>query len=387
MTDLVEEIAVSPKPDRPAGRVRRVIVAGVVVLALITAGTTAALVWSHRTSEALASARAEMRAAAAVLEDATARADVVLTGAESRLDDDALLGALDEALVAAGEVLSQEVGQVGSRQDKTARAREITAAAAAAQAAVMASSHAVVDAVVLHEITTQVDAYAALRGELEATRAAAGEHLASSEGRTLDDTARVALTEAIEAADAVLAAEPLVLDEAAVPVVDDPLELPEQYAVETVTDGETRTLDAQEIADAGQELQGHVAALSTASGAVAEAEAAWQGEQERLAAERAAAAAAAQQRSTNNSGGAQSRAGGSSTGKGSSAGAKAPAAKGGSSSGSSGSGSTSGSGGGSPSGSGGGSSSGGGTWVESGPGGSWCETGDTSGADFTGGWC
>jgi hypothetical protein len=213
----------------------------------------------------------------------------------------------------------------------TATTRSQTADRQAAASAVLASH----DAWVLTQAQSE---HAAAHQELVAAVDAAAALLTASEGHVLDDAARVALSTAIDAAG-------------------------------PVRNTATNTEDAAALTAAAGTAREHVAALAAAQQAVVDAQAAWQAEQDRIAAEQAAAAAAAsgagQKKTSSGSGG-----GGSSTPRGSTSGA---APKAGSGAGTSSPAAPSGGGDGS-------------RWVESGSD-TWCGTFDTSGAEGTGGWC
>ncbi|VTR76024.1 hypothetical protein [Cellulomonas hominis] len=177
----------------------------------------------------------------------------------------------------------------------TVTTRSQTADRQAAAAAVLASH----DAWLLDQARTDHDA---AHGELVAAVDAAAALLTASEGHVLDDASRLALSAAIDAAG---------------PVRD------------TAADAE----DTAALTAAAVTTREHVAALAAAQQAVVDAQAAWQAEQDRVAAEHAAAAAAAssgrKKTPTATSGGSSAPRGGGgagSSGAGTGAGSPSPAA-------------------------------------------------------------
>ena len=169
------------------------------------------------------------------------------------------------------------------------------------------------------------------RTDLDDALAAAGSTLSGSKGRVLDDSSRVALSEAITTAQGVRAA---------------------------AVDGQ----DIDSVTQAVADLTAQTAAVNGAVPAVNEAVEAWQVEQDRIAAEQAAAAARVQT-TPSNPGGGKKTTPKDTTGIG-----------------------QTGTGGSNPTGGSTGGQSDGSTWVESGSD-TWCFQGDTSGAEGTGGWC
>ena len=368
-----------------------VILGALGVVAVLGAGV--ALAGNNSANRAHAEALAEWREArlslAAELQGAEA---VALEAGEAGTDPEAV-EALQTVIVSA-RGLHLDINPALTRAEDVARARDVVDVAHDARLLVADASLNVRAATTVRLVDQALVDLEAAHAEVTAALQGARERLAVSEGHVLDDAPRIALSETIDAAALTGDAADVAGLRAAVIEATADLSDRDTAVRQRVADGEITVADdvvvtADSVAERAAALREHVPALAAAQQAVTDAEGAWHAEQERIAAEQAASAAAAQQqRSTSTSGGSSSRTGSSSTGKGTSGGAKAPAAKGGSSTGSpSSSVSTSGSGSGSTSGSGGGSSSGGGTWVESGPGGTWCGTGDTSGAEASGGWC
>ncbi|MBW0255835.1 MULTISPECIES: hypothetical protein [unclassified Cellulomonas] len=406
--EIAGSMPVLAEPRRRS-RARWVIAVVTAAALVVVGGGAGVLVWNagensrhaeamEQWQQALDRLEADLAAAEAVADDLAAvveesSAAPVVEGVVQAVDVESAGGddlAAFALLVAEKRELDLSIDPGLSRAQKIDRAGEVVTAVELArgdlardvgvlQLSVTSNRVAHVLADVLEPAATDLDAAVAAVGE---SLPAAQEHLAASEGDTLDDSARVALTGAIDSAAAAVevatseGVEPgrALLDDAVGLLADLAAALDDAdfASVNALMARADQTLEGSaEITAAlpehAAELRAHVDALAGARDAVTQAQ----------NAKAAAAAAARASGGTKNTGGSQTRPGGSSTGN-QSAGASAPAAKGGSgSSGSSGSGSTSGSGGG---------SSGGGTWVEEGSG-TWCDTTDTSGADGVGGWC
>jgi hypothetical protein len=351
------------------------IAAAVIAAVVVGGGGLGAGVWSSRQNDTHADALAQWREARALLGAEVTSAEALLARAEQPGMVLSAVEPLASALTRA-RGLDLDIDPALSRAGDIERAREVVTLAQRTRAELADASLVLAVDVTVHRIDSALMDLEAVDSEHASAVAAAREHLAASEGRTLDDVARVALSEAIDAAELVAGA------------VDVPgLRTVFTGAVAAMTggdagtrrataDGELTVADGQAVTVESVTahtavLREHIAALGAAQQAVTDAQGAWQAEQERIAAEQkaaeqaATAAAGAQQRS-NTSGGASARTGSSSTAKGS-AGAKAPAPKSGSSS--TGKPST-----GSGSSGTGGSPSGGGQWVVEdipGPNGCW----------------
>lgn len=400
MTDLVETSRadnVSSGESSPPRRTRvRWTAAAAVAAAVVTGGGVGAAAWDTRQHEAHAAALREWRSERALLaqdlaaaQELWAASEQIDTSDNGTIASDRTLGRAYTELRFALERISDlylDIDPALSRSQDVTRAREVVEIAQAERRELERVTLGVHAATTVHAVARELVSLEAAAGELAEALDGAREHLSASEGATLDDAARVALSEAIDAATAAAGAVevPGMLD--AVAEINWAMRKAEQDVRERAAEGELRygtdpvvSLTADGLTQSAVHIREHVAALVAARQAVTDAQSAWQAEQDRIAAEQAAAAAAAQQRSTNTSGGTSSRTGSSSSTKSRSGGANAPAAKSGSSSsGSSSSGSASSGGG--------GSSSGGGTWVEEGSS-NWCDTTDTSGAPGVGGWC
>lgn len=346
-----------------ASRRRRVIGLALVVL---VAGTAGGVWWRwDLTADAalaesrgdLVLARGQLEAGISLevehLESAAERvlasagdADPVSVDKDSRLDlaghiDDVIGGDLAADLVArlvAGEeLLAQDVDGDLSRAARTHETRGLAASTSAAVEDLRRSGDTLSDGVQAWAAETAQAARTDALTQLEEAITSGEARLAATEGRVLDNAPREQLRAALDAA----------VDLQGAAVIADDVE-----ALESST----------------QEITTAAGGVGEATTAVDAAEAAWQAEQDRIAAEQAAAAqaaaAAAQRRPATTSGG--------STGTGSS---RAPAS------------------GGQPAPATGGSAPSGGAtepdgsrWVESGSD-TWCFSGDTSGAEGTGGWC
>jgi hypothetical protein len=408
----IDTLDVGTSPDTSgssrAPRARR-IVAAAVIGGLAAAGGVTATIWNARENDAHTEALAEWRQARAALA-------IDLTEAERNAADLAAtdVGAVEEAaeedLQASGDGetdvdpfsafelvvlevrdLELDIDPTLSRAQDVIRAREVVETVRQARADLDAALLELRVAVASHSLGQAIDSLTGPAAELDAAVAAvqeavagAREHLTASEGQTADDVARIALTEAIDAAAATLevaapaeaeAGQALIAQAGALRSdLGADLSESDDTAVERLLAESATTVDqtletAAAMLERATGLRGHVDALAAARQAITDAQEA------KAAADAATAAAGAGA----NTGGNKASTGTSSTGKGSANTNKAPAAKNGSAP----SGST---GGGAPSTSGGGNSSGGGGWVEEGSN-TWCDSWDTSGAEGTGGWC
>ncbi|WP_147794705.1 hypothetical protein [Cellulomonas sp. Y8] len=416
MTEINELGTSAPLEEQEPKRPRRPrwLMAAVTAAALVVVGGGAgAIVWNVREDARYTAALEQWREAIDRLEADLAAAEAVAAGLAAGVETpgpesgaegvvqaaDVQSAGADDLEAFAIQVAEKRELDLGidpwmSRAQKIDRVGEVVAAVelargdlardvAVVQLSVASNRVAHVLAEVLEPAATDLDAaVAAVQESLGGAR----EHLTVSEGDTLDDAARAALTEAIDAAAAAVeaaageAVEPgrALLAEAVGVLADlaDALDDADFASVNALITRADQTLEeaaaiTAALPEHAAQLRAHVDALAGARDAVTQA-------QNAKASAVAAAAASPASGGTTNSGGSKARTGSSSTGNRSS-GAPAPSGKSGSSSsGSSGSGSASGSGG--------GTSSGGGTWVEEGSG-TWCGEFDTSGVEGSGGWC
>jgi hypothetical protein len=301
---------------RPTSRPRRtrIVLAATLagVLVLGGGGGVAYAQWNSGQNEQLAAARSAYSAADAANVEARATASAAVEASEGRVADDQVRADLEELLSARGPVQ-----QNGSRAEKTAALEAATDETEAETAAIVAATTAVVEAQTAWELEQATAGYEAASAELAAALDAGGGVLAGSEGKVADNAVRQALTDAIDAGNALRSAQPA---------------------------GDVDALTA-----GAAQLAGATAALSAATSATADAQAAWQAEQDRIAAEQAAAAeaAAAKAAAAKSSPGKKSNSSSSGSSKGSGGGSSAGSGGGGSSAGSGGGGSSAGSGGGS----------------------------------------
>lgn len=294
-------------PPGPGGRATRrtLRVVAVAVLTVVgCAGWYGHRQWDAQAAEALTRADTDLRVAAAELRAARTDGQTVLAGSTGRVADNAVRRELAALLVGAPPTTTDDAA---SRSDRTAQAHERAEAVTERVALLVGATGTVRAEQADWELTTATADHAAAVAALAGAVDEATEVLAASEGRVLDDAVRIALAETLDAAG--------VVRDAAAP-------------------SGTATLAA-----AAAEARALVEQLAHAQGAVAEAEATWQAEQDRLAAEQAAARAGGPgSRGSGSSGSGSSGSGrsGSSGSAGSGSSGRASGGAGGSSSGTSG---------------------------------------------------
>ena len=256
----------APGVRPPLVRRRLVTITAVAVAAVIVLGGGFLYrAWDTSVETDLAEATENLRVVVLELDDAVETSELVLASSEGRVRDDQVR--VDLAAVASGVAQLSWTLPEGSRQ-----ARTVAATGLAGQARTHVSAIGTATAIVL----TEVDAFEleqAVHLEEEATGrlalsiADARAVLDATAGQVLDDTVRVTLSDELASAEA-LAPTP----------VDAALAVAEQ---------------TQLRAAAAADLSQRADALDTARRAVVDAQVAWQAEPDRVAAERAAEAAQA----------------------------------------------------------------------------------------------
>jgi hypothetical protein len=251
-----------PQASRP--RRTRIVIAAGVALALVLGSGGAAFAWNADQNEKYAAASAAWSSAAEderrVYDDARA----VLDASEGRVADDQVRQALAAAIEYGEDDLSAAGhGPDASRSDKTAAFTAWAAASERKAEEIRLAMAAVVEAQAEWELDQATAGYNDAVAALTGARDAGTGVLTGSEGKVADNAVRQALTEAIAGAN-------VLLDVVAPAEVDD------------LTAG-SKTISEM------------TAVLTTATTATTDAQAAWQAEQDRIAAEQAAAAAQAAQ--------------------------------------------------------------------------------------------
>lgn len=336
--------------DQPGRRLKRQLWIALAALIVLAVGGWF-IVSGFNARQALADAQDVWDSAVVSLEEQIVAGQTHLAVSEGKVADEQVRTDLTDVLMSAQEIVALE-------PEGTDALLEATDDAAAAGTDITTAVVAVEASVERHAFDGALSAHSAAADRLANSVSSAQETLAATEGQVLDNTVREALATAIEAAAAIT---PVVPDETADLA-------PQTKTMTALTPDMTTAADNLDAARQG----------------VVDAQSAWQVEQDRIAAEQAAQAAQAAEEArraqeatttwpktsapSNPSGSTQQRS--KTTG-----GTKAPAT------------------GGSPSApapkapapatapapnQGG--------WVESGSD-TWCGTGDTSGAEGTGGWC
>jgi hypothetical protein len=246
---------------RPTGRQLRLTAALLAVTMLVVGVTAAQQRWDAAEARDLAAALAELDRAEGELRSARYSGRAVLSGSAERVADDTVRRDLAGLLV---DLPRTAVARDAPRAARTAQAREHAPAVVERIRLLTAATGAVRQAQAEWELAEATVRHTAALSTLDGAVQEASAVLAATEGRVLDDAPRQVLAAAVEAATA-LRGLPAPVDVAA--------------------------LDAG-AAQAGAQVQ----ALADARAAVTAAEAAWQVEQERLAA--VAAEAARRERAT-----------------------------------------------------------------------------------------
>lgn len=361
---LGREDFAQPRPRR--WKHRHAVIAAAVVLLLAIGGGAGAW-WNAALNSELKDAAVTAEAARDDLTQMRSSAMSVLASAVKAVGitdpsaDDGGAAQVDEVLAdACASKLAEAIAAVGDDQlrvpdadgpwlERAQRRDAINAYAVTAAdltQELSASTVALRDSLAAWQLAQATAALDQARAGLDAALTDAQRLLDGSLERVLDDSTRWALTDAIAAAQQVRA-----------------------------TPVDAANLDA--LVQAAAEMTAQIEPLNAAAGAVTEATAAWQAEQDRIADEKSAAAArsaGASKGSASSSTGTKSSTKKSSSSSGTSGGASVPSGQTGSTSG------------GTTTGGGSGGTGGGSTWVESGPD-TWCFQGDTSGTEGTGGWC
>jgi len=263
----------------------RVWIAGAVVVALVGGGVA----WwgvDRAAERALTDSLAALDGAVSDLDEVVTAGSVLLGESAGRVEDDRVRTDLATA-VESVTALDTDLPVDGDRSARTDVAAALTAEVTEQTAVVTVAVERVSDAVTAWELAQATTVHAAAAAALGATITAGEQVLTDTDGRVADNTVRERLRTALDAAITTRDAAP----------------------------GE-QSLDALRAA-AGAADTARVA-VEAAVQSVTNAHGAWQGEQDRIAAEQAAAAAAATQNS-----GSGNRSSGSSKG---STGAPAPAA-------------------------------------------------------------
>lgn len=331
------------------------VVAAAAAIVVLVVGWVVYRAWDTSVEADLAEATDALQSAVLELHQAVDTSELVLADSDGRVGDDQVR--VDLASVVSGvDELSWSLPD-GSRQARTVAATGLAAQARTHTTAVASATGLVRAAVEAFELDQAADLARQAGGRLAASIADGRTTLDATAGQVLDDAVRMVLADALTSAEA---HEPL--------AVDEPLAVVEQTKAHAAA-----AADLAKIADA----------VDTARQGVVDAQAAWQVEHDRAAAEQAAEGARrAQEQSTTRpetSAPSSSTNGSTQLRPKTTGGARAPAT------------------GGEPSGpapsapapvpapapapapdQGG--------WVESGSD-TWCGTGDTSGAEGTGGWC
>lgn len=256
-SDVEQHAREGQQPTSRPRRTRIVLAATLAsVLVLGGGGGVAYAQWNSGQNEQLAAARSAFSAADAANVEARAAASAALEASEGRVADDQVRSDLEELLSARGPFQPN-----GSRAEKTAALDAATDETEAETAAIVAATTTVVEAQAAWELEKATAGYEAASAELAAALDAGGGVLTGSEGKVADNAVRQALTDAIDAGNALRSAQP-------------------------AADVDALTAGAAQLAEA-------TAVLSEAASATTNAQAAWEAEQERIAAEQAAAAAEA----------------------------------------------------------------------------------------------
>lgn len=316
--ESVKQLDQEGQPQAIRPRRTRIIAATSVAAVLVLGGSggVAYAQWNSGQNAAVASALSDQDQALRAFKAASDEAHEVLAAAEGKVDDDQVRRDLADMLGDAPEDSSPVGDTAGSRAERTAELRDAAAVLRSATDAIAAQTKVVAAAQAAWELDQATAGYDDAVAALTAARDAGASVLAGSEGQVADNAVRQALTDAIDAANALLA-------------VPAPAEVDDLTAA------------AADIADA-------TTALTAATTATTDAQSAWQAEQDRIAAEQAAAAAAAQAARSASPSGKSSSTGKSSTSKSSSSGRTSGGSKsGGTSGGSSGGGTAPATGGGS----------------------------------------
>lgn len=383
MTDPIESPRVSElneDPATPARRSRSTWIAAALATVVAAGSVVGAVAWNAQQNDAHTVALGEWRSERARLAQSLADAHDLWDASEQVDTSDVgtiasgttLAGAYTELKVALDRIsdMNLDIDPALSRSEDVARAREVVAIAQTERRELERATLDVNAATTVHAVAGALVILEATAGELTEALDGARGHLSASEGGTLDDAARGALSEVIDAAAVVAGAVdvPGMVD--AVTEINRAILEAEQPVRKLAADGELRYgtdpvvhLTSDGLVQTAAQLREHVAALAAARQAVHDAQATWQAEQDRLAEEARAAESArvqAAQRapSSSSSAGSSTRARG--TGSGSGGGAAASPGQASSSTGSSSKGTTS-SGSSNPS----GAAAGGGGWVES----------------------
>lgn len=267
MTDQGSDVEPLGQEGRlPTSRPRRtrIVLAATLagVLVLGGGGGVAYAQWNSGQNEQLAAARSAYSAADEANDEARAAASVALEASDGRVADDQVRVDLESAISSRGAFHTNPPWSDGSRAAKTAALDSATEVTEAETAEIVDATTAVVEAQAAWELEQATAGYEAADAELAAALDAGAGVLAGSEGKVADNAVRQVLTDAIDAGNALRSAQP------------------------------ADNVDA--LAAGTEQLAEATSALTVATASTTEAQAAWQAEQDRIAAERAAAAAAAQ---------------------------------------------------------------------------------------------
>jgi hypothetical protein len=322
-------------PDPPTWH-RRTRLATSLLATVLVLGVAGLTWWDRSTDAALADAEAGRTALLDQVVALHREGEHLLLRADGQVADTTVLDGLAAAVAEAGASVDVPVTDEGSRRQRTDRARAHTERLRDALGHLEDHIAVVTDAHHRWVHDTAVADRAAALGELSLAVDAGTAALAASEGRVPDDALRTTLRASIDAA---------------VAAADD--------AAPTEADG----LTAAAVA-----LREHAGLLAIATQAVLDAQAVWEAEQDRLAAEAAAVAGSGSGSSGRGGGSGAAGASGGRSGGSSGAGSGGWGAAGSADPGAGGSGSTGSTGGGS-----------GGVWVEEPDGVDWGWCADTSG--------
>lgn len=251
----------APAPDpEPPRRRRRIVVAALTAAVLVLTGGGAVLHarWDARAEQDLATATADLADATRRWRSARTDAQDALAASALRVADDAVRRELAQLLTGVPPLV---VDPDAPRGHRTTEARRLAGEAVRRADRLAVATGAVRTARAAWELERAATGHAAARDELRLAVDDAGAVLAASAGRVADDTVRFALAAAVDAA---------------VLVRDEPVP--------------TDTAGLDSVSD---RVRQHVLALDGARRAVAEAEAAWQAEQDRQEAAAAARTAGA----------------------------------------------------------------------------------------------
>lgn len=271
------------QPDPPVATGSRIprrtlrVVAAAVLTVVGCAGWYGFRAWDAEATEALARADTVLRSAVVDLRAARTAGQTALAESAERVADNVVRRELAALLV---DLPPTGTDVTASRGDRTTQARERADEITTRTALLATATETVRTEQAAWELAAATADHAEAVSALAAAVDEAAEALAASEGRVLDDTVRLALAEAVDVAAA-------------------------------VRDADAPTGTAALTAGAADARE-HVARLAEARSAVAEAEAVWQAEQDRLAAEQVTAARAG---GSGSSGAARSGSSGASSGR------------------------------------------------------------------------